>query len=813
MKNQYIKKIISNDNLLKKGVLLHQEGQYEKAKEIYLQILKSNKLNYDALHLLGLIYLQNKEYQKSLNFIKAAIKIQPNAAAFYSNQGNALKGLNLIDEAIESYNEAIKKDPKLSDVYYNLANINLSLNKIEECISNIKKTIEINPSMVDAYLTYANALFYKKDYLNSIISLNTAISKKPTYIQAHINKGNALKELCKYEEALLSYKNALVIDPNNSEIHVNLGVINSLQENYNEAKKYYKKALELNANNALAYINIGALFQKENKLELALKFYNKSLELNPNNIVVISNLASLFSKLGKYEEAVAQYEYAIKLDKNNADLYSNLGVMLHQMGRQSESRINHDIALSISPDSLVYLWERAMCEIAASYVNDYSSDESIINFEKRLKIIEEIVQERQEIYNTENIVGKNQPYHIAYLNTNNVEILRKYGKLCADIMSKSVPNILNKPLIKEIKKDEKIKIGIISSHIKYHSIWNAFLKGIVTQIDKKRFDLYIYYLDVTQDDQTIIASNCAKKFIMGQYSLKKWIDLISNDILDIIIYPEIGMNKLTTQLASLRIANIQCTSWGHPETSGLPTIDYYISAELTETTNSQEFYSESLLKLDNLGCYFEPPSLDLAEYDFLNNSLNTESKIFLCLGYSNKYHPDNDDILLSLIKKFPDYQFVFIQDVWGNYKILQNRLCEKLAVENLDNSNTLKFIPYPSREGFNTLMSKSRLLLDTVYFSHFNTSMQALGNNLPVVTIEGQFMRSRATSGMLKMIQLDELVVVDKISFINLISRLVEDDKYYEFIRAKINNNVQLLYRDLSPIRSLEKFFADKVNR
>jgi hypothetical protein len=74
-------------------------------------------------------------------------------------------------------------------------------------------------------------------------------------------------------------------------------------------------------------------------------------------------------------------------------------------------------------------------------------------------------------------------------------------------------------------------------------------------------------------------------------------------------------------------------------------------------------------------------------------------------------------------------------------------------------------------------------------------------------------MRSRATSGMLKMIHLDELIVVDKISFINLITRLTEDNDYYEFIKEKIKGNVQLLYKDLSPIRSLENFFIDKVNR
>ena len=55
------------------------------------------------------------------------------------------------------------------------------------------------------------------------------------------------------------------------------------------------------------------------------------------------------------------------------------------------------------------------------------------------------------------------------------------------------------------------------------------------------------------------------------------------------------MDKLTIQLASMRLAPIQLCSFGHPETSGLRTIDYYISSELLETTESQSFYSEKLI--------------------------------------------------------------------------------------------------------------------------------------------------------------------------------------------------------------------------
>jgi hypothetical protein len=74
-------------------------------------------------------------------------------------------------------------------------------------------------------------------------------------------------------------------------------------------------------------------------------------------------------------------------------------------------------------------------------------------------------------------------------------------------------------------------------------------------------------------------------------------------------------------------------------------------------------------------------------------------------------------------------------------------------------------------------------------------------------------MRSKATSGMLKMIKVEELIAINENIYIEIIEKLVNDDEYYQFLKDKIKNNVDLLYKDLSPIRSLEKFFIDKVNK
>ena len=124
----------------------------------------------------------------------------------------------------------------------------------------------------------------------------------------------------------------------------------------------------------------------------------------------------------------------------------------------------------------------------------------------------------------------------------------------------------------------------------------------------------------------------------------------------LIFFPEIGMNQKTLQLASMRIAKSQFTSWGHPETSGLPTIDYYLSASLLEDSNSANNYSEKLVCLDNMGCYFDPPSLEKENIDFSTFGINLSSNILLCLGIPNKFHPDNDWIFIEISKRIADHQ-------------------------------------------------------------------------------------------------------------------------------------------------------------
>src|SRR4029077_2902951 len=64
------------------------------------------------------------------------------------------------------------------------------------------------------------------------------------------------------------------------------------------------------------------------------------------------------------------------------------------------------------------------------------------------------------------------------------------------------------------------------------------------------------------------------------------------DNLHVLMFLDIGMLPLMTQLAALRLAPVQCSTWGHPVTSGLPTVDYFLSSHLMEPEDGQAHYTE-----------------------------------------------------------------------------------------------------------------------------------------------------------------------------------------------------------------------------
>lgn len=812
---------------------------YQDAEEIYLSIIKEDEKDIESNISLATIYFINNKFELSKKYLNQVLLISSeNKELIYSRLGDIAVAENNIELAIIHYKKSLQYNENNFGSLVNLAVCNLRLNRNNEAFEGFNRAKKINSKNFALLINSGLCAYQLNKYQESIKDLKEAIEINDKYALAYFHIGNSYLSLEIYDLAELSYKKSLTIDETLTKSYINLGVLYQRTNKNNIAIDMFNKAIELDDTSYIAFNNRGTSHKQRGKYDLAISDYLKSIELNNEYYEPLSNIATTFLDLneldkalefinralekkpnsngGIYNKGLILNQMGLKFDalklflellkenKSNPDIFNIVGLILTELGHNEKSIEYHNKALELDSNSLKLNWDAAFAEIPI--INDSSKkvEEIIEKFSTKLKIIEKIIEKNDNKNDFEDVVGRTQPYYIAYLDNNNKKVLKQYGDICRRIMKKYDVNSTFEKVY-----GRKIKLGIVSAHIRYHSVWNSFLKGIVTQIDKNKIDLYIYYLDNKIDLETILAQNNAIKYESGPKILGDWIEIIKNDQPDVLFYPEIGMNQKSLQLASIRLAKTQITSWGHPETSGLESIDYYLSSEFFETHFSEEYYVEKLVKLPGVGFYFQPPTLKSDDSNFQNLGLKHNANLILCLGLPNKFQPENDWIYIELCKKIDNIQLVFMKDGTGGYQVLENRLKLAFTNENLNYNNFVVFVPYLSRIGFNALMSIAQIQLDTLFFSSLNTTLQALGNHLPVVTLSGNYLRNNTSSGVLKTIGLTDLIALDKSDYINIICKLLKNPIYYSEIKNLIINNINKVYKDRRVIVEFENFLLN----
>jgi predicted O-linked N-acetylglucosamine transferase (SPINDLY family) len=213
---------------------------------------------------------------------------------------------------------------------------------------------------------------------------------------------------------------------------------------------------------------------------------------------------------------------------------------------------------------------------------------------------------------------------------------------------------------------EGIRVGLVSAHIRDHAVWSAIIKGWCQHLDRQRFSLHLFYTGKVQDQETSLARSQATHFVHMTEGLGQLVDAILGQQLDVILFPEVGMDAMTVKLASLRLAPVQIASWGHPETTGLPTVDYYLSAEDFEPEGAEANYREQLFALPHLGCCYEPLRLTPPDLDLVALGVDTTSPLLVCPGSPFKYAPQHDWVFVEVARRLGRCQFIFFDYRLGN---------------------------------------------------------------------------------------------------------------------------------------------------
>jgi Flp pilus assembly protein TadD len=191
---------------LKHAVKLHESGKISEALEIYEKLNAQLPNEADILSLLGTAQYQMGDYQKGMQTLHAALKINPTNALVYNNLGNALRELNLFADALQCYDIAISQKQDYAHAHHNRGLALKDLGRIDEAMQSYKKAIEYKIDYAEPYNNKANIYADQKDLSLALDYYNKAIKINPKYASAYFNK--ALLKLLngEYEEGWRLYE-------------------------------------------------------------------------------------------------------------------------------------------------------------------------------------------------------------------------------------------------------------------------------------------------------------------------------------------------------------------------------------------------------------------------------------------------------------------------------------------------------------------------------------------------------------------------------------------------------------------------------
>lgn len=725
-------------------------------------------------------------------------------------EGNRIEASGDCAAACVLYRRAVELAPASARAHLNLG-IGLEAAGDDEGARHAyERALDLEPDNPFANYNLGKLLYTRGAYGDADQCLTQALAARPDFPEARIVRGYARRSLGRWRDAAADLAAGLAARPDDAAARAVLAQIRLSQAaedhqagRHAEAEAGYRAVLADDARNLDALHLLGVLSHELGRFTEARECYRRLIALAPQRAETHYNLGLVERELGQWEAAIAALGQALALKPDLASAHHALGHALHELDRIDEALASYERALALQPDFVEARWSAAMAPLPSVYETQEQPARCRERFASALERLERWFAAAPSVRG-DAAVGADQPFPLAYQEQDNRDLLARYGSLCARLMGQwQEREGLAKPARRATRAPEKRRIAFVSSYFRNHSVWNSHLKGWLEQMDRRRFALFAFDVGRGEDAATAFARAHVDRYEAGPRDVRAWVEAIQRVEPDAIIYPEVGMDPMSMRLASLRLAPLQAASWGHPETTGLPTMDYYLSAADLEPAEADAYYTEKLVRLPHLGCYFERSSA--APGALPAELAGVDEPLLVCAGVPFKYMPEHDAMLADIARRLGNCRLVFFTH--GNRFLserLKARLAKAFAARGVDYARHVVFLPWQSGGGFQAVLRAASVYLDTVGFSGFNTALRAVECGLPIVTREGRFMRGRLASGILRRMGLESLVTPTEAAYVELAVSLVQDRARRRSIVAAMEEARPRLYQDVEAVRGLE---------
>jgi protein O-GlcNAc transferase len=770
----------------------HQKGSLTQAEQLYRQILQNDPNDANALNLLGVIAYQTGKPETALHYLNQAISAVPGEANFHVNLALVYRALGKPDKALASFQYALRLDPNAPAAHNNLGNLLRDQKKLYKAAASYRNALRLQPNYAEAHNNLGAVLHEQRKLLEAAASFQEALRLKPGYAQAHTNLGNTLAAQDKLDDAVVCHRQALRLQPNFADAMINLGNALQAQGELDQAVECYRQALRLQPASVPAYVSLGAALAAQDKPDEAVTCYRQALRINHEFAPALHGLGAAQRDQGMVDAAIASQRQAIRIAPDYAEAHAHLGHALVDALKLDEALASYEQSLRLKPDPRLRVFLATLMPAMLRSTSEIQKWRERLTTEVR-RLHEEGVKfdlTRQAAVPT---------FYLAYHGMNDRDLQREIARLY-DVRAVTLRE-------RPAGLRAKIRIGFISRYFKNHTIgW--LMRGLIAKLSREFFDVTVLSVGAHSDAPAQWIREHSDHYVVLPHSVAQARHIIAQQQLDVLFYTDIGMDPVTYSLAFSRLAPVQCATWGHPVTTGIETIDFFISSQELDSAESDEHYTEKLVRLKNLAIYYYRPAISGPLQGRAAFGLPESGCLYACPQSLFKIHPEFDDILGDILRQDPTGSLVLIQGKRPSWKdLLRQRFAERIP----DVLDRIFFVPQLEYGRFLNLNALADVLLDPIHFGGGNTSYEGFALGLPIVTLPSPLLRARITRTLYQQMGVMDCIVNNPREYVELAVRLGTDRDYCEAIKEKIKGASDVLFENASGVRELEEFLQNAV--
>lgn len=661
------------------------------------------------------------------------------------------------------------------------------LRKAEDLYQRILEADPVHPIVLHL-LGVTNFQEGKLDFAVQFISKSLAI--KPDYAEAHNNLANALKAQGKLEEAAQSFQNALDFNPDIIEAYNNLG--NTLKDlgRLDEAVDNYKKALAANPDFAEAHNNLGNAFNDLGRLEEAAASYRKALSLKPNIVEAHNNLGNVLKALGKLNESVASFKDALSIKPDYAEAHYNMGNALRKMGKLDEAVASFQNALARKPD-----YAEAHNNFGHALQDLGQLDEAINCYKKALSFKPDFIgAEKNLLFAMLNVPGLS-PEEIF---KENIKITQKHERSITCFEKK----FSNTPL-----PDRKLRIGYLSSDFRNHPVGTNVLP-LITSHNRENFEIFCY-ADVPRPDKItehFQASADHWRSIEGK-SDNDVAEAMRADKIDVLICLAGRFDNNRPLVCAHRAAPVQVSVYDGT-TSGLREMDYWLTDDFLNPSDTKEKFTEELYRLPVL--YQWPPIKEAPPVSPLP-AVDAECVTFGSFNNPAKINRDVLNLWARVLTSVPGSRMLLKYKNWYSQTSLIDGVTEHLTAFGVEEDRITFSTSDDTFDKHLSRYAEVDIGLDPFPFNGATTTFQAMWMGVPVISLVGDTFISRMTGSILHHVGLGDLAVDSPEAYIATAKELAGDLLRLKAIRTDLRERVAAspLCDSVAYVRSVETAYRD----